>query len=118
VSWKDPNTKREIVYTLLQCVPPGYTITYSALAKLAGTSHRAVGAYMRSNRNLIVIPCHRVVAKHGLGGYSRGVEFKRKLLELEGALKNERLVRVIKNEEEFWDIVEAHGAICCILEDP
>jgi len=90
-------------------VPMGYTVTYGVLAGLAGTSPRAVGAYMRANKCLVVVPCHRVVSAEGLGGFSRGVRFKEKLLRLEGALDSEGL-RVIRSVEEFWRVVERSGA--------
>lgn len=64
---------------------------------------------MRTNKCLIVVPCHRVVSAKGLGGFSRGLVFKEKLLRLEGALGDEGL-RVIRSIEEFWRVVEESGA--------
>lgn len=71
----------------------GETVTYGELATRSGTGlpARAIGSIMGANPVPIVIPCHRVVAADGLGGYSggdRGHELatKRWLLELEGAL--------------------------------
>jgi methylated-DNA-[protein]-cysteine S-methyltransferase len=61
----------------------GRTITYSELARNTGSSARAVGGALARNPIPIIIPCHRVVAKHGIGGYSAGIELKTKLLELE-----------------------------------
>ncbi|NOZ89457.1 MAG: MGMT family protein [Crenarchaeota archaeon] len=87
-------------------LPPGYAVTYSTLARLVGTSPRAVGAWMRANKWLIVVPCHRVVASRGLGGFSRGVEFKKRLLELEAG---KRGLRVIRSVEEFWKVLELEG---------
>ena len=106
--------RRDIVYALLQLIPPGYTVTYSLLAKLVGTSPRAIGVYMRSNRQPVIIPCHRVVRSDGsLGGYSAGgPRVKRRLLELEGvSFEGERVSRrsLIDSVEEFWRIVEEHG---------
>ena len=63
-------------------------MTYGELAALAGHpgAHRAAGTFCAGNRFAIVLPCHRVVASAGLGGYgSLGVEYKRRLLALEGA---------------------------------
>lgn len=64
---------------------PGETKAYSALAGELGTSPRALGQAVARNPIPIFIPCHRVVALHGLGGYSggEGVATKRYLLELE-----------------------------------
>ncbi|HIE31532.1 MAG TPA: methylated-DNA--[protein]-cysteine S-methyltransferase [Methanosarcinales archaeon] len=64
----------------------GSMITYSKLARAIGRpkAARAVGNALRKNPAPIVIPCHRVVAKSGIGGYVLGVDLKRRLLELEG----------------------------------
>ena len=45
----------------------------------------AVGQACGRNPVPIIVPCHRVVGKNSLGGYSGGLDLKRKLLELEGA---------------------------------
>ena len=73
----------------LLAIPYGETRTYADIARAVGKPHafRAVG--MANNRNpvAIVVPCHRVIASDGtLCGYGGGLEIKRKLLELEGAL--------------------------------
>lgn len=73
----------------LLAIPYGETRTYGDIARAVGKSNafRAVG--MANNRNpiAIVVPCHRVIASDGtLCGYGGGLEVKRKLLELEGAL--------------------------------
>jgi methylated-DNA-[protein]-cysteine S-methyltransferase len=72
----------------LRGVPYGETVTYGELAALAGRPQapRAGGAFCAKNRLPLIFPCHRVVAAGGIGGYgSLGVEYKRRLLELEGA---------------------------------
>lgn len=81
------------VLKTLQQVAYGETITYAELAARSGTDvpARAIGSIMAANPLPIVIPCHRVVAADGLGGYSggdpgRNLETKRWLLENEGAL--------------------------------
>jgi len=58
-------------------------ITYGELAGRCNTSPRAVGSILRSNPFAPFVPCHRVVAKKGMGGFSMGVEEKKKMLELE-----------------------------------
>lgn len=69
-------------------IPFGKTLSYGELAAEVGSPNaaRAVGAVMASNHVPIIIPCHRVVGRHGeLTGFSapRGVSLKRQLLELE-----------------------------------
>ncbi len=66
-------------------IPYGTTITYSELADRIGSSGgaRAVGQALSKNPYPIMIPCHRVVARSGIGGYSGGVELKKRLLEIE-----------------------------------
>lgn len=73
----------------LLAIPYGETRTYADIARAVGNPQgfRAVG--MANNRNpvAIVVPCHRVIASDAtLCGYGGGLEIKRKLLELEGAL--------------------------------
>lgn len=64
-------------------IPHGETISYS---ELSGTkAARAVGNALARNPAPVIIPCHRVLRKNrGLGGYSAGVDIKKKLLEIEG----------------------------------
>ncbi len=75
------------VTEVLRRIPRGETITYGELAALAGhpNAQRAAGTFCARNRFPIVVPCHRVVAAGAVGSYgSLGVEYKRRLLELEG----------------------------------
>lgn len=70
-------------------IPYGGTITYAELARRVGSPRgfRAVGMANHDNPVAIVVPCHRVLASDGsLGGYGGGLDVKRALLELEGAL--------------------------------
>ena len=71
----------------LRRVPPGEVVTYGELAALAGRpgAARAAGSFCAGNLFGLFVPCHRVVASNGIGGYgSLGVGYKRRLLELEG----------------------------------
>ena len=73
----------------LRSVPYGVTSTYGELAARIGKpgAARAVGGALNRNPVAIVVPCHRIVGAHGsLTGYAGGLERKRALLELEGAL--------------------------------
>jgi methylated-DNA-[protein]-cysteine S-methyltransferase len=77
------------VATALRAIPYGETVTYGELAALAGhpNAQRAAGTFCAHNRFPLFVPCHRVVAANGLGSYgSLGLGYKRRLLELEGAL--------------------------------
>jgi methylated-DNA-[protein]-cysteine S-methyltransferase len=67
----------------------GEVVTYGELAAVAGypNAQRAAGSVCAHNRFPLVVPCHRVVAASGIGRYgSNGVDYKRRLLELEGVV--------------------------------
>ena len=74
------------VWSALRSIPHGETLSYAAVARLAGGSPRSVGTANGANPIPILIPCHRVVASGGPGGYSGGdgLPTKMFLLELEG----------------------------------
>jgi len=76
------------VLKAIRKIPPGKTMTYGDVAKAAGKpgAARAVGNVMARNPIPLILPCHRVVASNGLGGFTGGLKVKRKLLRLEGAL--------------------------------
>jgi methylated-DNA-[protein]-cysteine S-methyltransferase len=75
------------VAEVLRATVPGHTISYGEVAQLAGRpgAARAVGQAVKANPILILVPCHRVVAAHGPGGWSAfgSPERKARLLELE-----------------------------------
>jgi methylated-DNA-[protein]-cysteine S-methyltransferase len=78
-----------LVWHALQDIPYGVTWTYRELAQRLGRPRalRAVGAANAANPVPIVVPCHRVVAAGGkLGGYTGGLDLKRRLLALESDL--------------------------------
>ena len=58
------------VWQALANIPYGKTLSYSELAKQLKTGPRAIGNACRTNPIPIIIPCHRILAKNGLGGYS------------------------------------------------
>jgi methylated-DNA-[protein]-cysteine S-methyltransferase len=76
------------VWSELQKIPVGKVVTYGDLAKKLKTSPRAVGNACRANPILIIIPCHRVVGKNSLGGFSgqragKWLQIKEQLLKYE-----------------------------------
>lgn len=77
---------RKKVYKELAKIPYGEVLTYTELAQRVGNekASRAVGTAMAKNELMIFLPCHRVVAKKGLGGFGGGLDLKVKLLEMEG----------------------------------
>ena len=78
---------RRRVWDAVAAIPYGETRTYAQVAAVAGGAARSVGGANGANPIPILIPCHRVVASAGLGGYSggEGLETKRLLLQLEAA---------------------------------
>jgi methylated-DNA-[protein]-cysteine S-methyltransferase len=80
---------QKLVWKALLDIPYGQTTSYGELARRVGrpAAVRAVGRANGANPISIVIPCHRVIGGTGaLTGYAGGVERKRALLQLEGAL--------------------------------
>lgn len=83
-----PGTEfQRAVWRAMRRIPYGRTATYGELARRLGSAPRAVGGACGKNPIPIILPCHRVLAMDGLGGYSGGdgLATKRFLLELEGA---------------------------------
>ncbi len=84
-------SQRKVLETLYARVGYGETVTYGELAARAKlgsayTAARGVGAIMGSNPLPVVVPCHRVMAADGLGGFGGGRATKEWLLALEGVL--------------------------------
>jgi methylated-DNA-[protein]-cysteine S-methyltransferase len=79
---------QQCVWRALRRIPAGRTLSYGALARKLATSARAVGNACRANPIPIVIPCHRVVAANGAGGFmgkrsGSALRLKHRLLEHE-----------------------------------
>ncbi|MCH7949147.1 MAG: methylated-DNA--[protein]-cysteine S-methyltransferase [Candidatus Dadabacteria bacterium] len=77
---------QKAVWKKLLEVPYGKVVTYRELAELIGKPNaaRAVGNALSVNPVPIVVPCHRVLASGGIGGYGLGLDMKRGLLRIEG----------------------------------
>jgi methylated-DNA-[protein]-cysteine S-methyltransferase len=71
------------IYRAVREIRYGSTVTYGGIAQEVGTSPRVVGQAMARNTTPLVIPCHRVVAADGIGGFSPSVEIKEELLAME-----------------------------------
>ncbi|WP_242518989.1 methylated-DNA--[protein]-cysteine S-methyltransferase [Halochromatium roseum] len=83
------------VWAMIAAIPPGCPRTYGALAEALDSSARAVGNACRANPVPLRIPCHRVIAARGLGGFAgdrsgRLVAIKRWLLDHEASLSREQ----------------------------
>jgi O-6-methylguanine DNA methyltransferase len=76
------------VWNELKKIPRGQTKTYGEIAAAIGRPNaaRAVGSACGANPLPLFIPCHRVVAKNGLGGFGSGLPWKKLLLNMEGIL--------------------------------
>ncbi len=81
--------RRRVLEALHETVRFGAVLSYGDLGARAGDpdSARTVGEVMATNPYAIVVPCHRVVASDGLGGYGGGLDMKRWLLAHEGVLQ-------------------------------
>jgi len=77
---------QESVWNELRNIPYGETASYSDIAKSIGRpgAYRAVGNACNANPIPLIIPCHRVVASNGIGGFGGGVALKKKLMSIEG----------------------------------
>jgi len=87
---------QKVVLKFVATIPPGETMTYGEIAKRLGRpkAARAVGMALGKNPFPLIIPCHRVVGSKGFGGYSSGVDLKRRLLDVE---------REICHLDQLWD---------------
>lgn len=81
------------VLSFVRRLPHGLVTTYGAVAEKINHpgAARAVGQALRRNRTPLVIPCHRVLGKHSLGGFSAGLRWKERLLILEGVFDSKQV---------------------------
>ncbi len=87
VDWSYFTEFRRKVLEKVYAVPWGQVVSYGRIAVEVGSpgGARAVGGAVGSNRVLLVVPCHRVIAHDGtLGGFGSGLDWKRRLLRIEG----------------------------------
>lgn len=91
------------VWQAISAIPIGQVVTYGEIAQQIGSGPRAVANACGANHLPLVIPCHRVVAKGGLGGFMNGadggIKVKKWLLKHEGiAFKNDKPIRPVEFE--------------------
>jgi methylated-DNA-[protein]-cysteine S-methyltransferase len=79
-----PKTDFEKIYTAARLIPKGKLATYKSIATVSGTLPRVVGFAMSKNPFAPIVPCHRVVASSGIGGFASGIKNKKNLLISEG----------------------------------
>ena len=82
------------IYRAVRRVGYGEVATYGEIARQVGTSPRAVGQAMARNPTPLVVPCHRIVSAHGIGGFTPPIEIKRDLLAMEERVSRGRKGRV------------------------
>lgn len=97
------NIARKRVFSTLKKVPRGMVVSYGELARIAKTSPRAVGMFMKTNTDPKTIPCYKVIRSDGrLGGYSRGLKRKIALLKKDGIkIESRRGTRHISKKYMF-----------------
>lgn len=105
---------QKAVWREMMKIPYGETRSYQDIARAIGKPKavRAVGTACGKNAWPIIVPCHRVVAKNGLGGFSLGVDVKEYLLSLENAYVKDQAA-LTKSRKKILDsadyIVPGHG---------
>lgn len=85
------------VWQAISAIPCGRVLTYGEIANQIGSGPRAVANACGANNLCLVVPCHRVVAKNGLGGFMQGnkngLKIKRWLLKHEGVILKEKALQ-------------------------
>ena len=87
MDWEGRTEFQQNVWRALLRITPGETMTYAAIGKVLGKplAARAIGGACGANPIPVLVPCHRVLAANGrLGGFSGGLDWKRRLLAIEG----------------------------------
>jgi methylated-DNA-[protein]-cysteine S-methyltransferase len=71
------------IYRNVQQIPYGETATYGEIAERASTHARVIGQALARNLLPLIIPCHRVVSRSGIGGFTPDPAIKQELLDME-----------------------------------
>ncbi len=112
LDWQRIRPFDRAVYQMALTIPFGETRTYGEVAEVIGRPNaaRAVGGALGRNPFAPIVPCHRVVARNGLGGFSAddGISLKQKLLQLEqrDSLKQPRQFPSIQRSKTFDDLLK------------
>lgn len=88
------------IYKAVAEVPYGETRTYSEIGSETGFHARTVGVAMRRNPTPLIVPCHRIVAKNGIGGFTPEIDIKKTLLEMEKKKSNTPFTKKNQNISE------------------
>jgi O-6-methylguanine DNA methyltransferase len=93
---KDGTPFQQKIWRMINHIKPGETITYGELAAAAGSpgGARAVGQACNQNPLALIIPCHRVVAANGPGGFAGDLAIKLKLLEIDKKSRDAQSVQL------------------------
>ena len=85
LAWEGLSPFIKKVLNALLTIPFGETRTYGEIAKQIGQpkAARAVGGALGKNLFPLLLPCHRIVASSSIGGFSEGIDLKKKLLDFE-----------------------------------
>ena len=87
LDWSGRTAFQQAVWGEMLALPPGHTRSYGEIAEAIGRPKavRAVGGACGANPIPVLVPCHRILAANGrIGGFSGGLDWKRKLLAREG----------------------------------
>lgn len=93
LDWSGHTEFRQRVWKAMLRIPPGQTATYGEIAAELGqrAAVRAVGGACGANPVPVLVPCHRVLAAGGrIGGFSGGLDWKRRLMAIEGITPKEK----------------------------
>jgi methylated-DNA-[protein]-cysteine S-methyltransferase len=88
------------IYREVSEIPYGSMVTYGEIGDRVGTSPRVIGQAMSRNPTPLIVPCHRVVARNGPGGFSPSPEIKTDLLLMERKEVKKRLVKENEKSRE------------------
>ncbi len=86
LDWTEATPFQQKVWRVMLSIPMGKTLAYGGVASRIGnpSACRAVGSACGANPIPVLVPCHRILAGNGgLGGFSGGLQWKRRLLERE-----------------------------------